>query len=69
MRSLELNCFYLVSKRDLDEKALDLVLERADRIYVNSDAHALAELKESRKQSFRYLEQIRGEWTGQGLKV
>lgn len=66
---LELNCFYLVSKRDLDENALNRVLERADRIYVNSDAHTLAELKESRKQGFRYLEQIQGEWTGQGLKV
>ncbi|RPI71259.1 MAG: PHP domain-containing protein [Desulfobacteraceae bacterium] len=66
---LELNCFYLISKRDLDENALNLVLEQADQIYVNSDAHTLAELKESRKQGFRYLEQIQGEWTGQGLKV
>jgi histidinol phosphatase-like PHP family hydrolase len=52
---LELNCFYLASKRDVDEKALDIILEHADQLYVNSDAHTLYELKEARQVGFKLL--------------
>ncbi|HJX05255.1 MAG TPA: PHP domain-containing protein [Candidatus Nanoarchaeia archaeon] len=55
---LELNCRYLVSGRpDVDMNALKLMLDQADSIYVNSDAHTLWELKELRKGGFKFLKE------------
>ena len=51
---LELNCSNLVYKKtNMDN--LRKMLSLADRIYVNSDAHTLHELKEFRKIGFDFL--------------
>jgi histidinol phosphatase-like PHP family hydrolase len=53
---LEFNCANLINeKTDLD--SLDKVLQKANRIYVNSDAHTLAEFRDARKIGFKYLKE------------
>jgi histidinol phosphatase-like PHP family hydrolase len=53
---LEFNCANLINKlTNLD--SLDKVLEKADRIYVNSDAHTLWEFRDARKIGFEYLKE------------
>lgn len=51
---LELNCANLVNGKTNTE-LLNRMLKKAKRIYVNSDAHVLAEIIEARKAGFRYL--------------
>ncbi|MBI4152006.1 PHP domain-containing protein [Candidatus Woesearchaeota archaeon] len=51
---LELNGVYLL-KGKVDFAQLDRMLALADRIYVNSDAHTLHELKNAREAGFAYL--------------
>jgi len=51
---MELNCANLVNnKTQLD--LLAKMLKKAERIYVNSDAHTLSELKNYRQKGFEYL--------------
>jgi len=38
-----------------DLAKLETLLERADRVYVNSDAHTLNQLRDARKFAFKYL--------------
>jgi len=54
---LEFDCAYLVSWKN-SEELIKQMLEYADRIYVNSDAHTLYELKEYRKIWFQYLKDL-----------
>ena len=51
---LELNCSNLVYQRDNMDN-LRKMLSIADRIYVNSDAHTLHELKTLRQEGFKFL--------------
>ncbi len=51
---LEFNCGNLI-KGKTNLKNLAALLQKADRIYVNSDAHVLYELKTARKMGFEYL--------------
>jgi DNA polymerase (family 10) len=53
---LELNGSCL-SRGFSDLAKLETMLERADRIYVNSDAHTLNQLRDARKFAFDYLRQ------------
>jgi hypothetical protein len=53
---LELNAKTLHRGNAIIEK-LDYMLENADEIYVNSDAHTLRGMKELRKSAFEYLKQ------------
>jgi histidinol phosphatase-like PHP family hydrolase len=53
---IEFNAKTLVHGNALREK-LDYVLENADEVYMNSDAHTLYSLKEFRKSAFAYLKQ------------
>ena len=50
---LEFNCRYLVNGGDAEN--LKIMLEKANRIYVNSDAHTLQELGSLRKVGFDFL--------------
>lgn len=51
---LEVNCANLVNeKTNLDN--LRKMLSIADRGYINSDAHTLGELRDARKEGFKYL--------------
>lgn len=50
---LELNCRYLVAGGNA--KNMRIMLKKADRIYVNSDAHTLHELKVLRGLGFAFL--------------
>jgi histidinol phosphatase-like PHP family hydrolase len=61
---LELNCKYLLIGENSEKnpeftkkhlEAIKLMLSKADRVYVNSDAHTLWELKELRKLGFKFL--------------
>jgi len=51
---MEFNCANLVYKKT-NLQNLDLMLKNIKRIYVNSDAHMLNELKELRRIGFQYL--------------
>lgn len=51
---LEFNCANLVNGKT-NEKHLQMMLREADRIYVNSDAHTLADLRDVRKLGREYL--------------
>ena len=52
----ELNCRYITSgKHKADMEALKVMLDKAESIYVNSDAHTLWELKELRNLGFKFL--------------
>jgi len=55
----ELNCAYLVPNRvdRVDMDKLRLMLSKAKSIYVNSDAHTLAELRDLRKKGFEFLKE------------
>ncbi len=53
---LEFNCVAFL-KGNSDQRQLELMLERADRIYVNSDAHFLSDLKYARAKGLEYLRQ------------
>lgn len=52
----EFNCANFVNG-ETDLKKLNIMLQEANRIYVNSDAHTLYELKELRKIGFAYLKE------------
>jgi len=52
--AFELNCANLISSRT-NMKNLKELLSRADRLYVNSDAHTLVELQVLRKYGFDFL--------------
>lgn len=53
---LEFNCAnFTRGKTDLEQ--LKKMLDRAERIYINSDAHSLYELKMVRSAGFKYLEE------------
>jgi histidinol phosphatase-like PHP family hydrolase len=52
--ALEFNCVGLL-KGNSELPLLEIMLERADRIYVNSDAHTLNELRDARTKGFEYL--------------
>lgn len=54
--ALELNCKYLKRKK-LDQEGLQLMLNLADQIYVNSDAHNLYDLQTVRKVGWDFLKQ------------
>lgn len=51
---IEFNCANLVNKRT-NLKNLDYMLLNIKRIYINSDAHTLNEIKDLRKIGFQYL--------------
>ncbi|HSH52076.1 MAG TPA: PHP domain-containing protein [Bacteroidales bacterium] len=51
---MEFNCANLVNNKT-NMNNLDLMLKKANRIYINSDAHTLNELKEYRTIGFKYL--------------
>ncbi|MBT4651216.1 PHP domain-containing protein [Candidatus Woesearchaeota archaeon] len=51
---LEFNCTNFINGKTIRSN-LDLMLEKADRIYVNSDAHMLGELRNNRKVGLDYL--------------
>jgi histidinol phosphatase-like PHP family hydrolase len=53
---VEFNAQTLYYEKAITEK-LDYMLENADEVYVNSDAHTLREMKELRKSAFEYLKQ------------
>lgn len=53
---IEFNAKTLYAGNVIEEK-LDYVLENADEVYVNSDAHTLRDLKELRKFAFAYLKE------------
>jgi histidinol phosphatase-like PHP family hydrolase len=52
---LELNAKYFVK----DPRRWTVLLENADRIYVNSDAHILTDLRDLRPQAFELLKQMK----------
>lgn len=54
--ALEFNCAGFVKGR-LDLRQLETLLVKADRIYVNSDAHTLSQMKLLRLKGFEYLRQ------------
>jgi histidinol phosphatase-like PHP family hydrolase len=53
---LEINWNYLFNKKTNLEK-LHILLQKADKIYINSDAHTLFGLKEYRKNAIKFLEE------------
>ena len=57
---IEFNGSNLYTKRT-NMKNLMKVLNHADQIYINSDAHTLYELKEARNFCFEFLEE-KGLW-------
>ncbi|MBD3312857.1 PHP domain-containing protein [Candidatus Woesearchaeota archaeon] len=52
--AMEINGANMMNNRT-DMANLDILLERADRVYVNSDAHTLHELKHAREKAFEVL--------------
>ncbi|MBI2103297.1 PHP domain-containing protein [Candidatus Woesearchaeota archaeon] len=52
--AMEFNCANLVNEKT-DKKQEDKMLTRAERVYVNSDAHTLHELKTARAEGFAFL--------------
>jgi histidinol phosphatase-like PHP family hydrolase len=58
--ALEINGSNLVNG-NTDMKKLDILLATADCAYINSDAHTLNELRDSRKRVFEYLKE-KGIW-------
>lgn len=54
----ELNCRYIASGKDkADTGVLKTMLSKARSIYVNSDAHTLNELRDLRKEGFKFLKE------------
>lgn len=53
---MELNCANLVNKRT-NMKNLQRMLEKCNRLYVNSDAHTLYEIKTLRAIGFKFLKE------------
>jgi len=53
---LELNCKCLILGMG-DKHALKMILSKAERVYVNSDAHMLSDLKDFRKLGFKFLKE------------
>lgn len=54
--ALEMNAKYLSNNQENLEK-LDYMLKNANKIYINSDAHSLYELKEFRKNAIAFLQE------------
>lgn len=58
---VEFNCSYLL-RNNVNIKNTEIILAKADKIMVNSDAHTLYELKFAREVGFKFLEE-------HGLKI
>jgi histidinol phosphatase-like PHP family hydrolase len=52
---LELNAKYFKKKPE----AWKVLLDNADRLYVNSDAHLLSDLRDARNEAFQLLQQMK----------
>ena len=51
---------FVRNKTDLEK--LDYLLQNANKIYINSDAHNLYELKNSRKKAIEFLKENKFLW-------